>query len=148
MPRFVTVVRRRADVLAVIAAGGALGTVARWGVGQALPTRPDAFPWATFSINVSGSFVLGAFAMLTLELTGTHRYLRPFVAVGVLGGFTTFSTSMLETRTLVADSDSAVAIVYLTGSVLAGLLSVVAGVSAGRAAIRLRQAGGHRGRQS
>ena len=147
MPQFVTAIRRRADLLAVIAGGGALGTLVRWGVDQALPTRPGSFPWATFGINVSGSFAIGVFVAIALELTSAHRYLRPFVAVGVLGGYTTFSTSMLETRDLVAASNPSLALLSLAGTVVAGLLAVLAGLVAGRGALRLRLRDG-RERQS
>jgi CrcB protein len=82
----------RSDVLAVIAAGGALGVAARYGVDNAIPTPTDGFPWATFWINISGSFVLGLFLVVVLERLGPTRYLRPFFGTGFVGSFTTFST--------------------------------------------------------
>ena len=58
---------------------------------------PGSFPWATFAINVTGSFLLGAFLAWLFARRPADRYLRPFVAIGVLGGYTTFSTAMVET---------------------------------------------------
>ena len=90
----------RWDVLLVIGAGGALGSLARWGVSHLLPWSGDTFPWATFLENVSGGLALGMLMVLLLDVWPPHRYLRPFLGVGLLGGYTTFSTYMLEARDL------------------------------------------------
>jgi CrcB protein len=129
---------RRRDILAVIAAGGAVGSLARWGVAQALPHAPAVFPWATVLTNVSGCFALGVLVVLTLEVWPPSRYLRPFAGVGVLGGYTTFSTAMLDTRSLAAAGRPGVALAYLAGSTAGGLLAVAAAVLLTRAAVRPR----------
>jgi fluoride exporter len=116
--------RRRADVLTVIALGGAAGSLARWGLDEAIPFTGHGFPWATFTVNVTGSLALGAVMVVIDDIAVPSRYLRPFVAVGLLGGFTTFSTYMLETRTLAAGGQDPTAALYLVASLLAGLLAV------------------------
>src|SRR4051794_14883819 len=83
---------RRWDVALVIAAGGALGSLARWGLNEALPQEGGRFPWATFAENVGGCLVLGVLMVFLLDVWRPTRYGRPFLAIGVLGGFTTFST--------------------------------------------------------
>jgi CrcB protein len=126
--------RRRAepDVLAVISLGGMLGAAARYGVARWIPTGPGGFPWATFWTNLSGSFVLGFLLVLILERFPPTRYLRPFLATGVLGAFTTMSTYEVETALLLKDGHVATAVVYGVGSLAAGLTLAYAGILAGR----------------
>lgn len=114
----------RPDVVAVVAVGGALGSLARWGVGHALPSSPGAFAWSTFTVNVTGCFLIGVLMVLVIEVWSPSRYVRPFLGIGVLGGFTTFSTAMLDTRATVAAGHPALAAAYLFGSLFAGLLAV------------------------
>ncbi len=125
---------RRWDVALVVAAGGAVGGACRYGVNQWLPHGPAGFPWATFVENVTGCFLLAVVSVLLLEVLPPHRYARPFLGVGVLGGFTTFSTYTSDARVLLQGGHGAIAIVYLAGSVAAGLLAVIGGLSATRAA--------------
>jgi fluoride exporter len=120
------------DVLAVIAAGGALGSLGRWGLAQALAGPPDGFPWATFVTNLSGSFALGVLMVFVLDVWAPSRYVRPFLGIGVLGGFTTFSTYMLETRDLVVADRVPLAAAYLCGTLAAGLVAVWAGALVAR----------------
>jgi fluoride exporter len=131
---------RRADigVLAVIALGGALGSLARWGVGEALPHRGGDIAWSTFLDNVLGAFVLGALMVLLLEVWPPSRLVRPFLGVGVLGGFTTFSTYMLDTQDLLRAGRPGAALVYLCGTLLLGLLASWAGVAVTRAVVEAR----------
>ncbi len=127
------VIRSHADVLAVIAVGGALGSLGRWGVGQALPAGADGFPWATFTVNCTGAFALGVLMVFVLDVWPPHRHLRPFLGVGVLGGYTTFSTYMLDARDLLATGHEVTALTYLAGTLLAGLVAVWVGIVAARA---------------
>jgi CrcB protein len=128
---------RHWDILASIAVGGGLGTVARYGVGRALPTPPGGFPLSTFAINVSGSFALGFLMVYLLEVWPPRRYLRPFLAVGILGGFTTFSTYTAEIRELFARGSWSLADSYAVDSLLAGLAAVWVGVALARASAGL-----------
>jgi len=133
------VVRDRWDVLLVIACGGAAGSLARWALGEALPHPPNGFPWATFTENLAGGFVLGALMVWLTAVRPASRYLRPFLAVGLLGGFTTFSTYMVDTRGLLVVGRPGLAAAYLVGTVVGGLLAVLLGVLGGRAALTLAQ---------
>jgi CrcB protein len=128
---------RRRDVLAVIAVGGALGSLARWGLAEALPRRPGEFPWSTFIANVSGCFLIGLLMVFVIEVWPPSRYLRPFLGVGVLGGYTTFSTYMLDTRALLVRGDPRLAGLYLFGSLAAGFICVWLAVFAARGLVRL-----------
>ncbi|TGN65316.1 CrcB family protein [Nocardioides eburneiflavus] len=121
-----------ADVLAVISAGGSLGSLGRWGVGELLPWSGTTFPWATFVVNVSGALALGVLMVFVLEVWRPHRYVRPFVGIGVLGGWTTFSTYALEARDLLAAGRPATAFAYVGGSLVAGLVAVWLGILAAR----------------
>ncbi|MCX9193586.1 fluoride efflux transporter CrcB [Carbonactinospora thermoautotrophica] len=132
-------------VLGVIAAGGVLGALARYGLAVALPHQPDAFPWATFLTNASGCLLLGALMVLLLDWWPPRPYVRPFLGVGVLGGYTTFSTYAAETRALVAAGAPATAAGYALGSLAAALVAVWAGMTLTRAAVsRLRRRGARR----
>jgi CrcB protein len=124
---------RRWDVTLAIAVGGVLGAVARYGVSVAWPHAPGAFPWATFSINVAGCVLIGALMAVLTEVVGRpHRLARPFLGVGVLGGFTTFSTYTVDVQRLIADGHTFVALVYLFGTVAAALVAVQSGIVAAR----------------
>jgi CrcB protein len=122
----------RWDVLLVVAAGGALGSLGRWALGELVPEPHGGFPWATFLENVSGSFALGLLVVFLLDVWPPSRYLRPFLGVGVLGGFTTFSTYALDTRALLADGRAGLAGVYLFGTLLAALIAVWLGLAVAR----------------
>jgi CrcB protein len=130
--RYWVFVRSHADVLAVISAGGALGSLGRWGVGELLPWSGTAFPWATFLVNVSGALALGVLMVLVVDVWPPRRYVRPFVGVGLLGGWTTFSTYVLEVRDLLAVGRPGTAFVYVGGSLVAGLVAVWLGIAAAR----------------
>ena len=118
--------------MAVIAAGGMLGVAARYGVAAAFSNPTDGFPWATFWINVSGSFVLGLFLVIALERAGPTNYLRPFFATGFLGSFTTFSTFSVEADLLIKGGHVMTAVAYVTATVVVGLLSAWLGIRVGR----------------
>ena len=126
--------RARPDVLAAIAAGGALGAPARYEVAQVIHVAKGSFPWATFWTNVSGSFVLGLVLILMVERFPPSRYLRPFFATGFLGAFTTFSTLAVETDLLIKDGEPVIGIVYAVASVVAGLAAAWAGIRLARLA--------------
>ncbi|MHB8669076.1 MAG: fluoride efflux transporter CrcB [Acidimicrobiales bacterium] len=124
--------RARPDVIAAIAAGGALGAPARYEVAQLIHVASDTFPWATFWTNVSGSFALGLLMVLVIERFPPSRYVRPFFATGFLGAFTTFSTFAVETDLLIKDGRAVLGIAYALGSLLAGFAAVWAGILVAR----------------
>ncbi|WTI12277.1 CrcB family protein [Streptomyces sp. NBC_00820] len=131
--------RTQAPVIAVVAAGGALGATARYALGLAWPTVPGAFPWATFWTNVTGCAVIGVFMVLITEVRSVHRLVRPFFGTGVLGGFTTFSTYAVDIRKLAGDGHVGIGLGYLAATLLAALAAVRLGSGAAR---RLFAAGG------
>ncbi|MER7504409.1 fluoride efflux transporter CrcB [Nonomuraea pusilla] len=125
---------RPAKVLAAIALGGGLGSVARHLVGEAVPAQAGHFPWATFLINVSGCFALGLLMVYVLDVWPPSRYVRPFFGVGLLGGYTTFSTFTVEILRLAQQGAWTVADAYAFGSLVAGLAAVWCGMALARRA--------------
>ena len=120
------------DVALVVAAGGAIGGLTRYATNE-LVGPSHGFPWPTFVENVLGCLLLGALMVVLVEVRGPSRYARPFLGVGVLGGFTTFSTYAVEIRTLAASGSPGTAAAYLVASVAFGLVATVVGVAAARA---------------
>ena len=119
-------------VLAVFI-GGVFGGLARYGIGRAAPPRADGFPWDIFAINIAGAFALAVLLVLVLEALPPTRYVRPALGTGFIGAFTTFSSLTVATDQLFAHSHPALAIVYIFGSVFAGLLAALLGLLCGRA---------------
>ena len=119
-----------------VGAGGAFGSMLRYAVTLWMVDRVGpGFPWHTVVINVAGSFLIGAVVASAQAGIGPSPFLSTFVVVGVLGGFTTFSTFSFDTLTLLSDGSAGVALAYCTGSVIAGLLSAAGGVAIVRAAM-------------
>ncbi|MGW0995965.1 fluoride efflux transporter CrcB [Streptomyces sp. NPDC002523] len=116
--------RTQAPVVAVVAAGGALGATARYALTLAWPTTLGHFPWATFWTNVVGCAVIGVFMVLITEVYPAHRLVRPFFGTGVLGGFTTFSTYAVDIRRLVDAGQARTGLVYLVATLLCALAAV------------------------
>lgn len=110
--------------LVVIAAGGVVGSLARYGLAEVWPHQLGGFPWATFVTNVLGCFLIGV--LLARITPQTHPLLRPFIGTGVLGGFTTFSTFAVDTDRLLPDH-AVVALVYFFGTLAAAMVAVWAG---------------------
>lgn len=105
--------------------GGAIGAGLRYGLGGWIQTLSGpSFPWSTFVINVSGSFLIGIVIRLNLEGSLSPEA-RLFLAVGVLGGYTTFSSFSYETLTLVQQGEWAKAFLYVAGSVILGFAAVL-----------------------
>jgi len=124
----------RWDVLLVVAVGGALGSLGRWALSQAVTTAPGGFPWATLLANVSGGFAIGVLMVFVLDVWTPSRLVRPFLGVGVLGGFTTVSTYLLDTRALIVADRAPLAASYVFGTLAAGLTAVWAGILLARLA--------------
>jgi CrcB protein len=120
--------RLHTHAVAAVALGGALGAVARWAVAEALPHDSGEFPWDTLLTNVAGCFLIGVLMVLVIERWPDRHLIRPFFGTGILGGFTTFSTYAVDTRTLLAADRPGAAIGYLAGTLLLGLLAVVVGL--------------------
>ena len=120
-------------MLVGVASGGAIGASCRWLLDRFIEARSDAiFPWSTFTINITGCLVIG---VLTEQLVDRHHippWIRVGLIVGVLGGYTTFSTFSQEGFTLFESHDVGVGLAYTAGSVITGILAVYAGTLLGR----------------
>jgi CrcB protein len=119
-----------------VLAGGGIGSVLRYAVTFGITQRlGPGFPWWTFVINVTGSFVIGIVAegVQTRAFGGTPL-LRVFLMTGVLGGYTTFSTFSFETWQLINERVALLAFAYAAGSVILGVAAAFAGVALVRAA--------------
>jgi CrcB protein len=127
---------RRAAVLAAIAVGGVAGAEARYGLGVALPHDPGQWPWATLLVNVSGCALIGVLMVVLLELTDPHPLVRPLLGVGVLGGYTTFSTYSTDALTLLQDGHAGAAVGYVLLTPVLAVAAVAAGVGATRRVAR------------
>ncbi len=114
--------------LAAVAAGGAIGAVARYEISDAWPVSAGQFPTTTFVINLAGAFLLG---MLLEVLTRRDRFDhwgRFLLGIGALGAFTTFSTFATELVLLTRDGHGGVAVAYAVVSVIGGVLATLAGL--------------------
>ncbi|MER6459156.1 fluoride efflux transporter CrcB [Streptomyces sp. NPDC001288] len=131
--------RGQAPVVAVVAAGGAIGAVARYALALALPTATGGFPWATFWTNVIGCAVIGAFLVLITEGLSAHRLVRPFFGTGVLGGFTTFSTYTVDIQKLVDHGRPGTGLAYLAATLCAALAAVWCAATVTRRVLTRRQ---------
>ena len=130
-----SVIRERWDIIAVIALGGAIGSAARYGAGLLWPHDPSQIAWSTFTVNVVGGFLLGLLMVFVDDVWPPHRWVRPFLGVGVLGGFTTFSTYMLDTQAIFLAGHPSIALLYLLGTLVVGLVAVWLGIAASRGAV-------------
>jgi fluoride exporter len=116
----------------VLSAGGAVGVNARYWLGVWMNKwASPQFPWATFTINVSGSFLIG---VLTIALTQwlPHQNLRLLVITGFLGGYTTFSTFEYDSAMLWERGETRLVAVNIVGSVVAGFVAVLFGIALAR----------------
>ena len=122
-------------VFLAVAAGGAIGSVSRYGVDRVIEAREvGAFPLSTFVINVSGCLVVGFIIAAVVDRRNAPEWLRAGLVVGFCGGYTTFSTFAQESLDLLEARDVAVALANVGGSVVIGLLAVLVGTRLGRMA--------------
>jgi CrcB protein len=128
------VIRTEARPVAAVAVGGALGSLARYGVGLALPHTPGTFPLGTFLVNVLGCLLIGALIVTITELREAHPLARPFLATGVLGGFTTFSTYAVDAQELLLAGHVATAAAYIVGTLVVAVAATWTGMRLVRAA--------------
>ncbi|WP_431771066.1 fluoride efflux transporter CrcB [Streptomyces cucumeris] len=132
--------RGQGPVVAAVAVGGGIGASARYGASLLWPSPGAAFPWTTLLVNVVGCALIGVLLALVDQVWGAHRLVRPFFGTGVLGGFTTFSTYAVDFKRLLDEGRATAGLLYLTGTLLAAMAAVWAGVVATRRALAL---GGH-----
>ncbi|WP_230205094.1 fluoride efflux transporter FluC [Parafrankia elaeagni] len=133
------------SLLVVIAVGGAAGACLRRGASLLWPTPAEAFPWTTLGVNLAGCAAIGVLMAVIsvrhgVQRHGVHPLVRPFLGVGVLGGFTTFSAYAVEARGLVTAGRAGFALAYLGGTVLGALVAVSAATAVTRQLGEIRQA--------
>lgn len=137
---------RHGRVLAVVSLGGVLGSAARWGVEESWPTAPGGVPWSTLAVNATGCLLIGVLMVFVVEAGTAHPLARPFLGVGVVGGYTTFSTYAVQTDLLLRGGHPGRAAGYLAGTALLALLAVAVGLFGARGALRARRAWSRRRR--
>jgi CrcB protein len=125
--------------LLAVALGGGLGSLLRYFVAFGITQRfGPGFPWGTLIINITGSFIIGAVAEFgQTRAFGVTPVVRVFLMIGVLGGYTTFSTFSYDLFTMAAGRSVLPAFAYAFGSVALGFAAAYAGVVAARALVTL-----------
>jgi CrcB protein len=112
-----------------IAIGGALGAMVRyWVSGCLLPISSYKFPYATFSVNVVGSLLMGILYVLIVERGGLPEQARHLLMVGFLGAFTTFSTFSLDAISLWQNGGQTMALIYVFSTVFSCLLAIIVAI--------------------
>lgn len=128
--------RRPGAVLGVIAAGGVLGAEARLGIATVLPAPAGGLPVGTLLVNVTGCVLIGVLMVLVVEIGRGHPLARPFLGVGVLGGYTTFSGYAVDAQRLLAAGHPGAALGALAATPVLALLAVTVAARLTRAAVR------------
>lgn len=119
--------------LVLIAVGGAVGALSRYLLqGWVQELTGGRFPWGTFAVNISGSFLLGVVFALAMDRAILAPEVRVPVMIGFIGSYTTFSTLMLESWRLVEEGDYLFLLGNLIGSIVVGMVALVAGLAIGR----------------
>lgn len=117
---------------AAVAGGGAIGAIVRYSLNQLFAKIFAPFPFATFFINITGSFLIGFLAIVFTEKFTESENWRLFLTVGLLGAYTTFSTFELETFELLRERQLLTAFFYVSTSFAVGLVGVFSGVWLGK----------------
>ena len=117
-------------VLAAVAAGGALGALARAGLLAATPQHPATADWGTVLVNVLGGALIGVLMETLTRRPNPHPLLRPFLGVGVLGGFTTFSAAITDATDAFAAHQPGEALLAIAANLIGALLAVSAAAGA------------------
>ncbi len=118
---------KHAGALVLVGTGGFLGSVARYMVTLLFSPLAPGFPFATFAVNILGSFLIGFLSELAVSTTLVSPETRLFLVTGICGGFTTFSAYMFESSALMKDGQIFYAGTYLVGSIVGGLIALYSG---------------------
>ena len=117
------------NMIIAVAVGGALGSVARYILsGFTTDIVSSSFPWGTLSVNVLGSFLMGAVVTYMALVWNPNAEMRAFLTVGLLGGFTTFSLFSLDIINLWERGASMAAMGYIIASIIVSLLAIILGI--------------------
>jgi fluoride exporter len=122
-------------VVAAVAVGGVVGAEARYGLAVALPHAPGEWPWSTLVANVTGCLLIGVLMVLVTERLRVHPLVRPLLGVGVLGGYTTFSTYTVDVLAGFATGHAGPAALYLALTPVLATVAVAVGVAGTRALV-------------
>ena len=112
-----------------VAVGGAVGATLRYFFSQIIPVAKSGFPYATLAVNVLGALLIGVFYVLIVERLGGANHLRELIIVGVLGGFTTFSTFSLDTLQLWQSGHTMAALMYVVLSLFFCIVATLVALS-------------------
>ena len=120
-------------VIVGVALGGALGATGRYALDRFIEHRSDAvFPWATFTINLSGCFLIGLISATLIDRHHLPAWLRIGLVMGVIGGYTTFSTFAQESLDLMEESRAVLAVANVAASATFGVVAVFVGERIGK----------------
>ena len=124
------------NMILAVAAGGAIGATGRFLVGRLMfNIMGPGFPWGTFTVNALGSFLIGLLVeLLAIRMNLAHEW-QGFIVIGILGGFTTFSSFSLEVGLMLERDQFATAAIYIFGTMLVGIVAIFGGIFAGRTLI-------------
>jgi len=115
-------------VVLAVGVGGGLGALARYFIAGAIQSATTAFPWGIFVVNISGGFLMGVIVEASALKLNLSPDLRAFLTVGILGGYTTFSTFSLDSALLLQKGEYLQAAAYMIGSVVLSILALFAGL--------------------
>jgi fluoride exporter len=118
--------------IAAVFVGGIVGTLARVGIAQAWPAADDAFPWAIFIVNISGTFLLGWLVTRLQERLPLSTYRRQLMGTGFCGAYTTFSTMQLELLHMFDAHRYGLAVIYAVVSVVCGYIAIYTATAVSR----------------
>ena len=126
-------------VYVAVFAGGILGGTTRYLIGLAIPAQPGEIPWAILGVNLVGAFIMALLLAGWVRRGHVSHPWRPFLATGILGSFTTWSTFMADTYGLFVDGAPLLAVVYVLGATCLGVAAAAAGWWAARQAVPLAE---------
>ena len=145
-PPLAPLLRSHVDLVALVALGGAVGALVRWGVDHALPPAAGWPAWSTLLVNTTGAALLSVLVVVLARRRPASRRLRPLLGTGVLGGFTTFSAAALDVQQHLVGGRVGTAALAVVLSLVLPVLAAWAGAAATRTVLpdRLRPSGGVR----
>ena len=126
------VASRRRSAWVAIATGGAIGTLVRYEAMLRFPVRAERFPWTILVVNLVGCVAAGGLIAIVHQWDACPQWVRPFAVIGVCGGLTTFSTWMVSDVLLVRDAATALALLDVVVSLVAGVIAVWIGFAVTR----------------
>jgi CrcB protein len=115
-------------VALAVGVGGGIGALARYYIASWIQTAGSSFPWGIFVVNITGGLLMGMIVEASALKLNLSPELRSFLTVGILGGYTTFSTFSLDSVLLLQKGEYAQAAFYVIGSVVLSILALVAGL--------------------